>query len=208
MVLFVVLLAHLFAPDSAQATTIRKLSLDELISSANDIVVGKCEKKETAWIEKRIFTISTIAVSHGAKGDAAGGQKIKVYTLGGSVKEPLPVTMHVPGAETMAVGEDMLLFLERFGDKKQFRRVVGMSQGKLPVADDSKTGQKAVGFELPVKGVRWVDKNGKAVAPDTAGAQEEPAPEGSLEGFLGRIHKIKAEQEKRKQAGGTKGAGP
>jgi len=203
-----VLTAALLIPVSATATTIRKLSLDELISSADDIAVGRCEKKETIWIERRIFTISTIAVSHGAKGDAAGGQKIQVHTLGGSVKEPLPVTMHVPGAETMAVGEEMLLFLERFGDKKQFRRVVGMSQGKLPISDEPKTKQKAVHFELPVKGVKWVDKSGKAVAPDAPDAQEEPTPEGSLEGFLGRIGKIRAEQEKQKQPGGAKGGGP
>jgi len=206
--LVVVLFAQSFEPAKVEATTIRKLSLDELISNADDIVVGKCEKKETAWIEKRIFTIATIAVSQCAKGQTAGGQKIQVYTLGGSVKEPLPVTMHVPGAETISVGEEMLLFLERFGDRKQFRRVVGMSQGKLPVADDPMTKEKTVGFDLPVKGVRWVDKGGKAVTPDTPNAQEEMTPPGSLGGFLGRIHKIKQEQENQKQAGGGKGAGP
>lgn len=185
-----------------QATTLRKLSLEELVSYADEIVVGKCEKTETIWLEKRIFTVATVQVSQAAKGQAAAGRKLEVYILGGSVKEPIPVRMIVPGAETMAAGEEMLLFLEKFGDKKQFHRVVGMAQGKLPVVTDPKTNEKKVGFHLPVKGVKWVDKDGKPVEPGAQGAHEEPDEAGILDGILGRLHKMQKDHEAKAKGGG------
>jgi hypothetical protein len=186
------------------ATTLRKLTLNELTAYADTIVAGKCEKVESVWLEKRIYTIATIRVTHSAKGQAATGRTIQIYELGGTVDKPLPVKMHVPGAATLAQGEEMLLFLEKFGDKKQFHRLVGMAQGKIPVSTDAKTGKKVVHHPEPIKGVQWVDRDGKPVAPETVGAREEPAEEGSLEGFLGRIHKIKAEQADAAKKGGVK----
>jgi hypothetical protein len=196
------LLALTFTSPS-YATTLRRLSIQELVSYSDSIIVGKCEKTETVWLEKRIYTIATVRVSQSAKGDHARGNVIQVYILGGSVKEPLPVKMLVPGAETIAAGEEMVLFLEKFGDKRQFRRVVGMAQGKLPISTDPITGQKSVGLREPIKGVKWVDHEGKSLEPGAQGAREEPAEVGSLDGLLGRIHKIKAEQEtKGKNANG------
>jgi hypothetical protein len=183
-----------------EATTLRELSLDELVGYADVIVVGKCEKVEAVWLEKKIYTIATVQIIHAAKGDQSAGRRIEVHTLGGSLKEPIPVKMHVPGAESIAAGEEVLLFLEKFGDQKQFHRVVGMAQGKLAVFDDPKTKEKAVSFPQPIKGVKWVGRNGRAVPAGALDAQEEPAPSGSLEGFVGRIHKIKVEQETKVKA--------
>jgi len=185
---------------TSHATTLRKLSLQELTGYADTIIVGKCEKKQAVWMEKRVITISTIRVSHSAKGDHAPGNAIEVHTLGGRVDNPLPIYMMVPGAEHIAEGEEMLLFLQKYGNKKQFHRLVGMAQGKLPVTTDAKTGKKQVHSGEPIKGVQWVDKTGKPVAPGTVGAQEAPAEPGDLDGFLGRIHKIQKEH-------GAKGGG-
>ena len=186
----------------SHASTLRRLSIEELVSYSDSIIVGRCEKTEAVWLGKRIYTIATVRVRQAAKGPHAPGNVIQVHILGGSVTQPLPVKMLVPGAETMTAGEEMLLFLEKFGDKRQFYRVVGMAQGKLSVSTDRKTGQKSVGFRLPIKGVKWVDHDGKVVEPGAEGAHEEAAEAGSLDGFLGRIHKIKVEQETRN--GGAK----
>ena len=196
---------------ATQATTLRKLSLDELVGHSDTIVVGKCEMDECVWLEKKIYTIATIRTTHLAKGQATVGETIQIYELGGSVQHPLPVKMIVPGAATLTQGEEMLLFLEKFGDKKQFHRVVGMAQGKLPVSTDAKTGEKFVHHGEPIKGVQWVDKSGKPVAPGAPDAREESAKVGSLDGFLGRIHKIKTDHEAKAKATpaapGEKGGG-
>lgn len=176
----------------SSATTLRKLSVEELVSTSSSIIVGRCEKTETLWSDKRIYTIATIRVSQSAKGTDAPGHVIEVRTLGGAVTQPLPVKMLVPGAEVLSVGEDMLLFLEKFGDQRQFNRVVGMAQGKLAISTDPKSGRKSVGIGVPVKGVKWVDPVGKALAPNTA--DEDAAETDSLERFLGRVQRIQAVQ--------------
>jgi hypothetical protein len=186
------------------ATTLRKLSLNDLVNASDEVIVGTCEKTETIWLENRIFTVATVKIGESAKGKAVAGDKVQIHILGGSVKEPLPVTMRVEGAETLAVGEEAVLFLERFGNNKEYRRVVGMAQGKVPVTTDAKTGAKQARYGLPIKGVKWVDNAGKAVAPGTAGAMEQPTEPGSLEGFLGRVRKINSEQGKTAQRGGAR----
>jgi hypothetical protein len=186
------------------ATTLRKLSLNELVEHADSIVVGKCEKVESVWLEKKIYTIANIRVSHSAKGQTVTDDTIQLYELGGTVEKPLPVKMLVTGAATLVQHEEALFFLEKFGNKKQFSRLVGMAQGKVLVTADGKTGKKQVHYGEPIKGVQWVDRNGKAVAPGAAAAREEPAEPGSLEGFLGRIHKIKTEQETAAKKRGVK----
>ena len=180
------LLALTFSSPS-HATTLRKLTIQGLVSYSDSIIVGQCEKTETVWLEKKIYTIATVRVSQSAKGEDAPGKVIQVYTLGGSVKEPLPVKMLGPGAETMVAGEETLLFLEKFGDKRQFHRVVGMAQGKLPILTDRKTGKKSVGFDRSMKGVKWVDRDGKPVEPGAQGSREE-ADEGGQPRWLPRSH--------------------
>ncbi len=176
----------------SHATVLRKLSLDELVAYADTIMVGKCEKTETVWLARKIYTIATICVSQHVRGKAAVGSTIKVYILGGRVKKPIPVKMHVPGAAKVAQGEEMLLFLKAGGIKKQYHRFVGMTQGKIPVKTDPRTGEKFIHYGEPIKGVKFVDEQGKPLA---QGGRPEPAKPGSLEAFLGRVKQIMADQE-------------
>jgi hypothetical protein len=182
--------------DVLYGSILRKLSLEEIISNSDLIIVGKCEKTETVWLDKKIYTIATIVVNQSVKGKAVIGDKIQVYILGGRVKEPVPVKMQVPGAATIEKEEEMILFLESRGDKKQFHYPVGMAQGKISISTDPKTGEKIVHYAEPIKGVKWVDSKGQPLSPSKPGAISEPAKEGSLEGFIGRIQKIMTEQEK------------
>ena len=125
--LVLVVLAALSTPIS-HGTVLRKLSLDELVSHADTIVVGTCEKTvatirigrsvkgraaEAIWLDRKIYTADNI---------------IRVYILGGRVRKPMPVKMHVPGAAKVVQGEEMLLFLKSRGSKGQ-HRFVGMARG-------------------------------------------------------------------------------
>jgi hypothetical protein len=176
----------------AHATVLRRLSLDELVSHADTIVVGKCEKTETVWLARKIYTIATVHVSKSVKGKVDPNSTIKVYVLGGRVRKPMPVKMHVPGAAKVAPSEEMLLFLKPGGVKKRHHRFVGMSQGKIPIRTDPKTGRKKISYRQLIKGVRWVGRDGKPFKPDTP---PKPIQPGGFEGFLGRIKQIMSEQE-------------
>ena len=174
------------------ATTLRKLSLDDLVGHADTIVIGKCEKVETIWLHRRIYTIATVRVSESVKGKVDPNSTIKVYMLGGRVRKPMPVKMHVPGAAKVTPNEEMLLFLKPGGIKKRHHRFVGMTQGKIPIRKDPKTGRKRICYPKLIKGVNWVDRDGKPFEPDVPAKPIEP---GDFEGFLKRIRQIMAEQE-------------
>lgn len=125
--LVLVVLAALSTPIS-HGTVLRKLSLDELVSHADTIVVGTCEKTEAIWLDRKIYTVATIRIGRSVKGRAAADNIIRVYILGGRVRKPMPVKMHVPGAAKVVQGEEMLLFLKSRGSKGQ-HRFVGMARG-------------------------------------------------------------------------------
>lgn len=201
LIIFILLLTVFLFLQNSLATTLRKLSLEELVSESDLILVGKCEKVETVWLDKKIYTIATIRVSQSAKGDNKKDEIIKVHILGGRVKEPIPVKMHVLGAAKVSKDEEMILFLQKREGKKSYNRITGMAQGKVPVITDKKTGEKVVHYAEPVKGVKMVDRDGKPVA-----VPEEPdeAKKGNLDSFLGTIKRILDEQEKEeKVAPGT-----
>ncbi|MHC4477352.1 MAG: hypothetical protein ACYTEL_17025 [Planctomycetota bacterium] len=177
---------------TGRATTLRKLSLGDLVAHADTIVVGKCEKAQTIWLARKVYTLATVRVSRPVKGKADPNSTIKVYILGGRVRKPMPIKMHVPGAAKVAQGEEMLLFLRATGPRNRHHRFVGMTQGKIPIKTDPKTGKRNISYPERIKGVRWVDRDRRPVDP---GPRAEPAEEGGFEGFLGRLKQIMADQE-------------
>ena len=144
---------------NACGTTLRKLSLEDMVSAANSIVVGECTETRTEWLAKKIYTIASVRIEQCVKGEESPGEKIEVYILGGRVREPIPIKMHVPGAAQIASGEEMVLFLQKRSfttraGQKGYYRIVGMAQGKVPVSTDPKTGQKSAHYPEPIKGVK------------------------------------------------------
>jgi len=187
---------------TSRGTVLRKLSLDELVSHADAIVVGTCEKTEAIWLDRKIYTVATVGVSRSIKGKEAVDRGLELYVPGGCVRRPMPVKMHVPGAATMVQGEEMLLFVKAGSIKKQQHRFVGMTQGKIPIKIDAKTGEKVIRCGGPVKGVKMVNRQGKLL---TLGARPESTEEGNLEDFLSKVEQIIAEQKaKAKKAAGQK----
>ena len=185
-----VLLLNLGAP-LGRATVLRKLSTDELVRLADGIAVGRCESVETLWLQRKIFTVATVRVEQTVKGATLPGGTLKVYILGGRVKKPLPVRMYVPGAATIARGEEMLLFLKTCGIDKPSYRLVGMSQGKISI-HRAKTGEEYLLQDKPVQGVRFVDREGRLLTPETRSASSEGR---RLDGFIDEIKRIMAQQE-------------
>jgi len=180
-----------------------------MVARSDSIVAGQCVDIRTEWLDRKVYTIATIQVGEVAKGTAAKGGSIEVYLLGGRVKKPIPIKMHVPGEATIKKGEEAVLFLESGGSRKQLYRLVGMMQGKVPIANDPKTGMKIIVRQPAIKEVRIVDPDGdKSVMDRDQDLDRDRDLSGScsLEGFLGRIQQIVHEQkdEAVKQKGGAK----
>jgi hypothetical protein len=105
------------------ASILQAMSLTELTTSADSIVVGNVRGVHSAW-DAHLRTIVSkvdVDVDEVWKGKASG--RLTVVALGGVVGD---IEMTVEGMPTFVVGEKSLLFLH---GKSQLR-VVGMSEGK------------------------------------------------------------------------------
>ncbi len=118
----------LIAAALASATTLIAMDVPALTRAADVVVRGSVVRVESRWTldRRRIMTDSEILVSETLKGD--GLQKtVVVMQPGGVVGE---VGQQVHGVATFAVGEEVLVFLERRGDRYF---VTGLSQGRFVV---------------------------------------------------------------------------
>ena len=125
--LLVVLL--LITSASLQATTVRRLTLDDLVAKASSIIEGRVLDSHTFWTENRklILTSYTIEVRENLKGPAA--QSVVVTMVGGRIGS---TALRVSGMPTLEVGESAIFFLEQ---SSSYTTVVGLKQGKFPIAD-------------------------------------------------------------------------
>jgi hypothetical protein len=116
----------------AQASLLRAMSVAELVSHSDTIVVGTVVAVHAAWDAQHRKILSTIEVEvqESWKGPASDSHRVTIVQPGGSVGE---IEMTVQGMPSFAVGESSLVFL-----RGQHRfQVVGMSQGKRSLAWDS-----------------------------------------------------------------------
>ena len=191
-VLLALMVTAILNTSLSRGTVLRKLYLDELVSHADTIVVGTCEKTEAIWLDRKIYTVTTVRVSRPIKGKAAVDSGVKLYIPGGRVRRPMPVKMHVPGAAKVVQGEEMVLFLKVGRIKKQQHRFVGMAQGKITIKIDDKSGKKLIRYDEHIKGVKMVDRQGKLLS---SSARPESTKQGNLEDFLSKVKQIMAEQK-------------
>jgi hypothetical protein len=110
------------------ASVARRMTLEELVAGATNVVVGRCIGFESAWTDdrSRIVTTARYAVAQDLVGEAAG--EVMVETLGGEVDG---VGMYVAGMPTFETGRDEVLFLRARGDEPF--AVVGMAQGQFRI---------------------------------------------------------------------------
>jgi hypothetical protein len=119
----------LILPNISKATTVQRLSLEELTKRAHSIVMGKVRRSRTAWSSngKLILTTYTVDVQESFKGQP--GSAIELTTIGGKIGD---LTLYVAGMPALRDGESAILFVEQTG---AYSTVMGLAQGKFTVAN-------------------------------------------------------------------------
>ena len=116
----------------AHATTVKKLTSEELADEASVIVKGTVASVTSQWEkeQKVIYTYVHVFVDEYIKG--VGSREVTVRQLGGIVDD---IGLYIEGAPKFEQGEKVLLYLRpsiRRYDNTYFE-VVGLSQGKVPL---------------------------------------------------------------------------
>ena len=124
---FILLFAVISIIPSVFATTVERLSLDDMVHKAHVIVHGRVLSSSTHWSSdhRLILTTTTIQVQETLKGQQA--RMIEVITIGGKVGD---LTLVVPGMPSFEAGEDGVFFVENVG---AFKTILGLGQGKFSV---------------------------------------------------------------------------
>jgi hypothetical protein len=112
-------------------STLRQLSLDDMIRQSTMIVHGTVQPASIAYHGSIIFSHYTVQVSETYKSPAAGqslANNIDFGVPGGSLNG---ATQRVAGAPSLSVGQDYVLFL--WTSKSGLTQVMGLSQGLFSV---------------------------------------------------------------------------
>jgi hypothetical protein len=112
------------------ATSVRRLSFEELIQTSSNIVEGSVVDSRTyrSADGKLILTSYTISVQENLKGSS--GSILTITTVGGRIGNTI---LHVAGVPVFQPGEKAVLFLEKTGT---YTTVVGLNQGKFAISND------------------------------------------------------------------------
>ena len=131
MKFFSFLLVFLVGLNALFATTVIKLSVDQLAYESDLIVRGVVTAKESAWNEKRtrIYTHTTLDVSQLIKSKLPHQSKVVIRQIGGEVDG---LVQHVSGNAEFNQGEEVLVFLEKH-PTANVMVVMGMAQGKFSI---------------------------------------------------------------------------
>ena len=120
----------LFAP-GLEATTVKQLSLEQMVRGSHRIILGRRASQETYWnkTRTRILTATRFAVTEDLKGESRG--TATVVTVGGTMDG---MTLVVSGTPQFREHEEVLLFLE--AGKSGNWILVGLSQGMFRITAD------------------------------------------------------------------------
>jgi hypothetical protein len=157
----------------AFATTVQKLSLQELTKKSESIVMARVDDAFSSWdaAHKEIYTYFTLSVLQPVKG-SKGATTITLRQLGGTVDN---IASIVPGMPSFRKGEEVVVFLTQ-KDAAGYPWVMGLQQGKYSIAE--KDGVKMVRNDLA--GTELLSKTGEKVDAVTA-------PDMPLNAFLDGI---------------------
>jgi hypothetical protein len=113
----------------ARATSVQRLTLDDLIAKASNIVEADIVASRTYRTPdgKLILTSYTASVQESIKG--AAGPTVTVTTVGGRIGNTI---LHVSGMPIFQQGDRAILFLEKSG---AYTTVVGLNQGKFAISN-------------------------------------------------------------------------
>jgi hypothetical protein len=130
-------LAVFFISGSCHATTLARLSLEQLAGTADAVARVRCAGSESHWENGSIWTVSTFDVIEIMKGTLPA--QVTVRLPGGRVGH-LIVT--VDGTPKFSVGNESVLFLER--SRAGGFAVAGWVEGTFRVAIDPITRRETV----------------------------------------------------------------
>jgi hypothetical protein len=127
LTVFTVLLVGLTTVSTA--TTVERLTLEELAKRSHGIVHGVVRGSRTYWSPdgKLILTNTTIEVTEAIKGQAS--RTVEVTTVGGQIGDTV---LHVGGMPAFSAGENTIVFVE---SSRGYLTVLGLGQGKFTVAN-------------------------------------------------------------------------
>ncbi|GMU92921.1 MAG: hypothetical protein AMXMBFR4_19790 [Candidatus Hydrogenedentota bacterium] len=128
------------APFSGQAMVDDRLGIDDYLTMADDVIVGKVISVESRWTDdhKKIVTDVAIEVSEAIKGNQNKGNHVNLRLPTGRVGA---IVRYSPDLPTFQSGEEVLLFLDC---QPRGHAVIAGVVGKFVVRRHPKTGEKYV----------------------------------------------------------------
>lgn len=144
LILSAILLTGFLAPQAANATTVRKLTFDQLVKKADVIVTGKVLEIENKMIEvndeKIPYTLVTISTDDVLKGSLQGEEY--TFKMRGGRYPGENRYYKIGGMPTFERGQEVCLFLK--DNSKLYSPIVGFFQGRFNLITNEKTGRKYV----------------------------------------------------------------
>jgi hypothetical protein len=138
------------------ATTLERLSLNDMIVKSTTIVHAKVTGASGAFRGVEVYTFYQIQVSETLKASGTPAPtRIEVAVPGGTAKG---VRQTVPGAPNLTIGGDYVFFL--WNGTNTLTQIIGLSQGLLQVSQDSAGNQVAT---RPAANEPMVDRGGAPV---------------------------------------------
>jgi len=115
---------------SLWATTLQKLSTDDMIRQSTGIVRAKVTGSYAAYLGRDIYTYYQLQVTETLKAGAA--QSVTVAIPGGTAKG---VRQMVPGAPVLKTGQEYVIFL--WTSRSGLTQIIGLSQGLFGETTDA-----------------------------------------------------------------------
>ena len=131
------LLAALSIASPARATTIERMTLDQLARAAGAVVRARCVSTSARWENGSIWTFSEFDIVERFKGNPPA--RIRVRSPGGSVGH---ISTRVEEAPEFRPGDDAVLFLEAAADGSY--GVTAWTEGTFRIRKGPRAGQELV----------------------------------------------------------------
>jgi hypothetical protein len=135
--IIVSLLPALLFQSSIRATTLARLSLDQLAAGSDAVARVRCTDVQSRWENGSIWTVAAVEVMETMKGDLPG--EIAVRWPGGRAGH---LTATVDGTPKFHSGDEAIVFLER--SRAGAFTVAGWVQGTFRISRDPQTGGETV----------------------------------------------------------------
>lgn len=133
----VLLLAVLSVASPLRATTLQRMSLNQLAQAAGTVVRARCASSTARWENGAIWTFSEFEIVERFKGNPP--TRIRVRLPGGRVGY---ISTQVEDAPAFRPGDDAVLFLEATADGSY--GVTAWAEGTFRIRKDSRDGRELV----------------------------------------------------------------